>query len=89
MSGIKLFQQNFGHAFLPIMNVDFFAFKDSSERALSEAFILIGKVSIINNIIAQQFFLDFCGSSVTVAALEVFVTALFILKDTTVAVMKI
>lgn len=80
MSRIELFQQNFGHTFLPVMNVDFFAFKDSSERALSEAFVLIGKVSIINNIIAQWFFLDYRGYSVTVAALAVFVsaTALFI-----------
>lgn len=80
MSRIELFQQNFGHTFLPVMNVDFFAFKDSSERALSEAFVLIGNVFIINNIIAQRFFLDYRGYSVTVAALAVFVsaTALFI-----------
>lgn len=44
VSHIKLFQENFGHVFLPIMNLYFVAFEISSEGSLTEAFILTVKM---------------------------------------------
>lgn len=43
MTAVELFQENICHVFLPITNVCFVAFENSSEGSLSEAFILTEK----------------------------------------------
>lgn len=45
VTGIKLFQENVCHVFLPITNICFVAFENSSEGSLPKAFTLTEKIN--------------------------------------------